>query len=118
MLAAVCSPVALAHHSFTATYLVDQQIVIKGSIVQMLFKNPHSFIHVMAPDSDGVMQRWAIEWSGAAALEQAKVTHQMIKPGDYVTVTGNPGRDPKDHRILLHTIVRRSDGYTWSGTFP
>jgi hypothetical protein len=53
---------ASAHHSFPATYLVDQQVKIEGTMVQFLFRNPHSFVHVMAPDKNGVMQRWAVEW--------------------------------------------------------
>jgi len=55
---AAISPVQ-AHHSFPATYLVDQQVTINGTVVQFLFRNPHSFIHVMAPDKDGTIQRWA-----------------------------------------------------------
>jgi len=108
---------ALAHHSFTATYLLDQQIRIEGEVVQLLFRNPHSFIHVMAPDSAGNVQRWAIEWSGAAGLSQDKVSHTTLKPGDHVIVTGNPGRNPEDHRMLLHSVTRPSDGWSWSGVF-
>ena len=108
---------ATAHHSFLATYLVDQRVKIEGEVVQLLFRNPHSFIHVMAPDPDGKMQRWAVEWAGAAGLQHEEVSHETVRPGDHVIVTGNPGRNPEDHRILLRSIVRPSDGWTWSGTF-
>jgi len=50
--------------------------------------------------------------SGMAAIA-ALVT--MLKTGDHVIVTGNPGRDPNEHRIRLHKIVRTSDGWTWEG---
>jgi hypothetical protein len=30
-------------------------------------------------------------------------------------VTGNPGRDPAEHRIRLHRIVRPADGWKWEG---
>ena len=41
---------ALAHHSFAATYLEDQSVTIEGELVQFLFRNPHSFVHVMVKE--------------------------------------------------------------------
>jgi hypothetical protein len=29
--------------------------------VQFVFKNPHSFVIVSAPDAKGVVQRWSLE---------------------------------------------------------
>src|SRR5213080_1863237 len=59
---------AYAHHSFAATYFEDKTVKIEGKLVQFLFRNPHSFVHVEAPDESGVMQRWAVEWGGAGQL--------------------------------------------------
>ena len=52
---------ARAHHSFAATYFEDKTQTIEGELVQFLFRNPHSFVHVEAPDEHGVMQRWAVD---------------------------------------------------------
>jgi DNA replication initiation complex subunit (GINS family) len=106
-----------AHHSFPATYLVEEHQEIQGQVVQFLFRNPHSFIHVMAPDKEGKMQRWAIEWGGGGALGRDSVTRETLKPGDKVIVSGNPGRNAADHRIRLQSIQRPSDGWKWSGSF-
>ena len=35
-----------AHHSFAATYVEDQVVTIEGELVQFLFRNPHSFVHL------------------------------------------------------------------------
>lgn len=119
---ALLAPVALllgtpvhAHHSFAATYFVDQEISIDGTLTQFMFRNPHSFVKVMAKDSKGEQQVWSIEWGGGAQLTQEHVTRDTLKSGDHVIVTGNPGRDPTEHRIRLHKIVRTSDGWTWEG---
>lgn len=104
-----------AHHSFAATYFVDQNITIEGTLTQFMYRNPHSFIKVEAPDDKGVMQSWAIEWGGGAQLTRDHVTRDTLKPGDHVVVSGNPGRDPTEHRIRLHKIVRPSDGWKWEG---
>jgi hypothetical protein len=106
---------AYAHHSFAATYFVDRTITVKGALVQFLYRNPHSFIKVSAPDEKGVMQTWSIEWGGGGQLSNEHVTRDTLKPGDQVVVTGNPGRDPDEHRIRLQSITRPSDGWKWSG---
>jgi len=52
----------MAHHSFAATYFEDQTVTVEGDLVQFQFRNPHSYVHLQAPDDKGVMQRWAVEW--------------------------------------------------------
>jgi hypothetical protein len=106
-----------AHHSFPATYLVDQQVKIEGEVVQFLFRNPHSFIHVMAPDSTGQMKRWAIEWGAGGALSKDNVKRDTLKPGDKVIVTGSPARNPSDLRMKMLSITRPADGWKWEGSF-
>jgi multidrug efflux pump subunit AcrA (membrane-fusion protein) len=104
-----------AHHSFAATYFVDQEITVQGTLTQFLYRNPHSFVKLIAPDASGQMQTWSVEWGGGAQLTQSHVTRFTLKPGDRVVVTGNPGRDPAEHRIRLHKIVRPADGWKWEG---
>ncbi len=106
---------AVAHHSFAATYFVDKEVTVEGTLTQFLFRNPHSFVKIQAPDDKGQEVTWAVEWGGGAQLNQEHVTRDTLKPGDHVVVTGNPGRDPSDHRIRLHRIVRTSDGWKWEG---
>ncbi len=108
---------AQAHHSFPATYFVDQKVTIEGTVVQFLFRNPHSFVHVLAPDKDGAMQRWAVEWGAGGALASDNVKNDTIKPGDKVVITGQPGRNPADHRIRMQAIEDKTANWKWSGTF-
>ena len=107
------SVTAYAHHSFASTYDESKKITVEGKLVQFLFRNPHSFVHVMAPDEDGTMQRWAIEWGGAGQLGGQGVTRETLKPGDKVVISGNPGRNPADHRVRMLTLRRPSDGFGW-----
>jgi len=106
---------AHAHHSFAATYYVDQEVTVEGTLTQFLYRNPHSFVKVEAKDDKGNTVVWSVEWGGGAQLTQEHVTRETLKPGDHVIVTGNPGRDPNEHRIRLHKIVRPSDGWKWEG---
>ena len=108
---------AWAHHSFTATYDETGRMQIEGEVAQFLFRNPHSMIHVTAPDAAGTMQRWAIEWAGVGTLSGEGVTRETLRIGDRVVVSGNPGRNPVDHRLRLLSIERPLDGWKWQGTF-
>jgi hypothetical protein len=102
-----------AHHSFTATYDESKTVTIEGELVQFMFRNPHAFVHVMAPDEKGQMQRWGVEWGGAGALTGQGVTRDSLKPGDKVVITGNPGRNAIDHRVRMRTLLRPADGFGW-----
>ena len=104
---------ALAHHSFTATYDEAATVEIEGQLVQFMFRNPHAWVHVMAPDENGEMQRWGVEWGGAGQLSGQGVTRESLKPGDHVIITGNPGRNARDHRIRMRSLRRPSDGFGW-----
>jgi len=111
------SGVALAHHSFPATYVMDDTETIEGVMVQFLFRNPHSFVHVMVTDEEtGENNRYAVEWGGASALA-GSVDRSSLKPGDRVRISGQPGRNPEDHRLRMVSLEVIDGDFVWSGDF-
>ena len=111
--ALTCTVSALAHHSFQATYDQTTEVEIEGTLVQFMFRNPHAWVHVMAPDKNGEMQRWGVEWGGASLLGGQGVSRDSLKPGDHVIIKGNPGRNPIDHRVRMRSLLRPADGFGW-----
>jgi len=108
---------AWAHHSFAATYFEDKRVTIEGELVQFLYRNPHSFVHVEVKDANGEMVRWAVEWGAGGQLGRQGVRRETLKPGDHVIIVGNPGRNPEDHRLRMVNVTRPSDGWKWGGSF-
>jgi hypothetical protein len=104
---------AYAHHSFAATYLEDKNVTIEGDIVQFLFRNPHSWVHVNVKEKNGAVVRYAVEWGGTGQLGQQGVTRDSLKIGDHVIISGNPARNKKDHRVRMLTLERPKDGFGW-----
>lgn len=103
-----------AHHSFQATYDMDAPVLeIEGTLLQLNFRNPHSSVMVMAPDENGEMQRWGIEWGGASLLIRQGLTRTSFIAGDHVIVTGSPARNRDDHRLRMQSIFRPIDGFGW-----
>jgi hypothetical protein len=104
---------AQAHHSFEATYLADKTVVLDGVLSQFLFSNPHSLVQIDTEES-GHTVRWYVEWSSAGVLRRSGITQNTLRPGDHVTIVGNPSRHLEDHRARLISIKRLPDGWKWS----
>lgn len=104
---------AQSHHSFAAVYDADKEATIEGKVVQFQYRNPHSVLHVLAKDENGVEKRYAIEWQGATQLGAAGISAQTVHPGDPVIVTGHPGRVAAENRLLMLKIKRTSDDFAW-----
>jgi hypothetical protein len=102
-----------AHHSIGATYDGNKEVQLEGAIVQILLRNPHSFLHIEAPDQDAGMQRWSLEWRSVGSLNQQGVKRDTLKIGDAVVITMNPSRTAGDHRGVLRSLFRKSDGFGW-----
>ena len=106
---------AAAHHSFGGTYDVEKKITLKGKLVQISFRSPHSFFYVELPDSSGTVQRWAIEGAAAAQFAQQGIDKDVFKIGDPVEVIANPSRSPNSTKARLIKITRTTDGKSWGG---
>ena len=106
-----------AHHSFAGTYLEDAPpMEIKGTMKSFKIQNPHSYVQIedeKLKDKEGNPVRWVVEWGGAAQLATQDVNATTLKSGDKVVVTGAPGRNPEDFRLLMRTIIRPADGWKW-----
>ena len=104
---------AHAHHSYAATYDVSKEVKIEGKLVQVSFRNPHSFVTVSAPDAKGAAQRWSIEWSGTSQLANQGVKSETLKVGDDVVIVGRPSRVPNEPKMLMVNLKRPKDGFSW-----
>ena len=104
---------AYAHHSYGATYDVSKEITLEGELVQFVLRNPHSFVHIQAPDQDGVPQRWAVEWSGTSQLNNQGVQRESLRVGDEIVIVGRPSRVPGEYRALMVSLTRPADGFSW-----
>jgi hypothetical protein len=98
-----------------AVYESTKTQTIEGKIVAVQIRSPHSFVQVEVneKDEEGNPLRYGIEWGSASQLTRSGIDGKTLKIGDVVKVTGRPGRDPRDHRMLVMTMVRPSDGWKW-----
>jgi hypothetical protein len=114
-LVAVPSTMLRAHHSFAAYYFEEQSVSIEGEVVEFEYVAPHAWVHVLAPDAAGQMQRYAAEWSNPSRLARDGIERTTLKPGDRVVITGSPGRKASEYKVHLKRIQRAADGWSWGG---
>ena len=113
LIGALSGTAAWAHHSYAATYDVNDQVRLEGRLITVSLRNPHSYIQVQAPDASGEMQRWSVEWAGAGALSRQGIERDSLRAGDEIIVTGNPSRARGEYRALMLRLERPSDGLSW-----
>ena len=83
---------ALAHHSF-AMFDASKTVTLDGTVKELEWTNPHSWIRVMVPDAAGKPMQWAIEMGSPAQQARVGWRPDSVKPGDKVTVTMHPLKD-------------------------
>ena len=105
----------VAHHSFAATYQADDRIEIEGTVKELVWRNPHSFLRIDVTDEKGNTRTWSLEWTSANRLSGTNLTQTTLRPLDVVVATGSPARIPGSPRMLLRQLRRPSDGWEWIG---
>src|SRR5262245_2742740 len=84
----LAAPPVRAHHSFAAEFDAQQPVTLKGTIVQMDWVNPHSWIHVDVKNDDGTVTRWMIEGGTPNTLFRRGFTKDSLKTGTAIIVEG------------------------------
>jgi len=83
----------LAHHSFAAEFDSSKPVKIKGTVVEVDWINPHSWIHIDATGPDGKVERWAIEGGAPNALLRRGWTKNSVPVGVEIIVEGFQAKD-------------------------
>ena len=110
-----CSVPAYSHHSFAGAYFESDSVTIEGDVVEFVYRAPHAWLYVQAPDPSGRPQRYGAEWASPSRLEREGVGRDTFQYGDQVSITGAPGRE-NAHQIHLKQVTRYSRGkWNWDG---
>ena len=103
---------SFAHHSASA-YDSKQSVTLTGTVTEFEFINPHIIIRFAAKDAAGNVEQWSVIGGPPSKLARDKKlaaywNRDMFKPGDALTITGNPYRDGR--KILNATKIVKPSG--------
>jgi hypothetical protein len=100
---------ALAHHS-PAAFDRTKEVKLVGTVKEFRWQNPHTWIEVLVPNEKGQEVLWGVELTSPTYLIRAGWKSNTIKPGDKVTVVGNPVRTGEPAAIFVSLTL--ADGRT------
>jgi len=83
---------AYAHHSF-AMFDQNKQLSLKGTVREFQWTNPHAWIHLDVPGTDGTTESWQVELNSPNNLKRQGWKSTSVKAGDQVTLVLNPLKD-------------------------
>jgi hypothetical protein len=103
-----------AHHSH-AQYDLTIWTPIEGTVKQVLWLNPHSWIYLEVKDANGQTTTWALEAAGPRTIESNGVKREDVKVGDKIKVrchllTGNAKGCLLGYVTPLHGDAARGQG--------
>ena len=104
----LCAATAGAHHAFSPVYDAKRSTTVSGVVTEFRFVNPHAMLTLDAKDAAGKPVKWTVEFAGQLNLSEVGWTKESLKPGEQITVTGNPTH-VVSHQMAFVRIVK-ADG--------
>lgn len=92
MLMAAALPMA-AHHSFGAEFDATKPVKLEGTVVQMEWVNPHSWLTIDVPKPDGTVERWRLEGGSPSVLLRLGWNRDSLPAGTKIRVTAFQAKD-------------------------
>lgn len=84
-------PPGWAHHSH-GNYDLKQLLSMEGTVTEVNWLNPHTWIYMEVADPDGTTTLWTLEGGSINALTQRGWTRDSVEVGDRISVRCHPLR--------------------------
>ncbi len=98
-----CQATISAHHG-TAAYDMEKSLTLKGVVISYEFINPHAEIRVDVTDENGRTVTWLAETNNPNRLARRGWNRNTLKPGDAITIVGNPVKSGA-HDLRLTKVI-------------
>jgi hypothetical protein len=112
IVAACLSRSAAAHHS-TAEFDYTKQVTIKGTVKEVQWTNPHSYIQLIEDTEVGEHVQWSVEIGSPSLNIGFGWRKHSVKVGDVVTMNISPARNGKPYGTLR--VLTFADGQKLEG---
>lgn len=83
---------AWTHHSHQ-NYFRAEYSHLEGTITEVHWINPHSWVYLEVEDSGGQPTVWVLEGAAATTLMREGWTREMVEVGDTISVRCHPLKD-------------------------
>lgn len=94
-----------AHHGRGAAFDMKKEMTLRGTVSEVIWRNPHVRIAVDVKGQDGKITTWTFENSGTTNLAQAGYNRNTLKIGQEVTAVFNPGSQGAPIGVIIKFIT-------------
>ena len=95
---------AFAHHSFSM-FEAQKEVVLKGTVKEFQWSNPHTWIQLDVPDASGKTVEWSIEGGSPNLVGRQGWKRNTFKAGDQVEITVHPLRDGQPGGSFVRAVL-------------
>jgi uncharacterized protein DUF6152 len=104
------SAAVLAAHHGTSLYAMDKEIVLRGTIREWSWSNPHTWLSLRVPGVDGRIDEWSLESAPPAYLARQGWSETTLTAGEKVSATICLLRMPDGSKTGILLEVAREHG--------
>jgi hypothetical protein len=112
ILAMGVTAVVAAHHS-TSEFDYTKQVTINGTVKEVQWTNPHSYIQLLVDGEGGTQIQWSVEIGSPSLNINMGWRKSSVKVGDVVTMNIAPAHNGKPYgtlRVLTFANGQKLDG--------
>lgn len=88
-----------AHHS-QGMYETSRWITLEGTIRQVRWTFPHTFVFLEVEGAQAEAKLWVLEGTNPNSIQLAGVSKDDVRPGDRISVRCHPLRDGSEGCVL------------------
>jgi hypothetical protein len=98
-------PFPLAAHHGSAAFETGKRMILKGTVNQWVYSNPHCLLTLDVKGEDGQTVQWIAEGQAPNVIFPVGYRKDSFKAGDQVTVTVEPVKNGRPMGRILQAVL-------------
>ena len=98
-------PLPLVAHHGGAAFDTGKTVVLKGTVKEWLYSNPHCLLKLDVTGPDGKVVVWIAEGQAPNVIFPAGYRKDSFKFGDQVTITVEPAKENQPMGRILQAVL-------------
>ena len=94
-----------AHHGRGQTYDMDSELTLKGTVSEVVWRNPHVLIYMAVEGTNDEVVNWAFENGGVSQLAREGYHRNSLQVGQEITAIVHPARNGAPTSIVVKIIL-------------
>lgn len=102
---AVAMPMPLSAHHGGAAFDSGKTVILKGTVVEWVYSNPHCLLKLDVKGEDGKVVQWIAEGQAPNVIFPGGYRKDSFKPGDQVAITVEPVKNNQPMGRILQSVL-------------